>query len=165
MGESDNDTLNMVAVIGMAVRLPGGIHSPKDMWESIINKRDETCVVPPSRYNINGFHSQTLPYSVGQLKGYFLDEDLALMDAEFFNIPARRAALLDPQQRLLLDCTGGGVDLMGTPGADAQELLVRRVYQKAGIQAIEKTAFVECHGTGITVGDAVEGAVVASTFP
>lgn len=34
-----------------------------------------------------------------------------------------------------------------TPGSEAQERLIRRAYQKAGIEDIAKTAFFECHGT------------------
>jgi acyl transferase domain-containing protein len=51
-----------------------------------------------------------------------------------------------------------------TPGSKTQEQLIRRAYQKAGINDISKTAFFECHGTGTTVGDVAETSVVAKLF-
>lgn len=52
-----------------------------------------------------------------------------------------------------------------TPGSEAQERLIRRAYQKAGIEDISKTAFFECHGTGTIAGDTAETSVVAKVFP
>ncbi|KAJ5770265.1 Acyl transferase/acyl hydrolase/lysophospholipase [Penicillium nucicola] len=50
------------------------------------------------------------------------------------------------------------------PSPDAQEDVIRKAYQAAGISNLSQTAFVECHGTGTTVGDPIEVAAVANTF-
>ncbi|KAL6230969.1 hypothetical protein BDW75DRAFT_248240 [Aspergillus navahoensis] len=87
----------------MALRLPGGVRSPSDFWEMLINKQDGCCEIPGTRYNIEGFNHPTEPHSVKTKHGYFLKEDPALFDAGFFSIPALEAERMDPQQRLLLE--------------------------------------------------------------
>lgn len=92
-----------IAIVGMALRLPGGVRSPSDFWEMLVDKRDGRCEIPGSRYNIEGFSHPTEPHSVKTKYGYFLKEDPALFDAGFFSIPALEAERMDPQQRLLLE--------------------------------------------------------------
>lgn len=50
------------------------------------------------------------------------------------------------------------------PSTDAQEALIRRAYQLAGITDYSKTAMVECHGTGTPIGDPIEAKAVARVF-
>lgn len=51
------------------------------------------------------------------------------------------------------------------PSSAAQEALIRRAYSQAGLHnKMNETAFVECHGTGTTVGDPLETAAVAQCF-
>ncbi|KAK3937139.1 hypothetical protein QBC46DRAFT_294875 [Diplogelasinospora grovesii] len=49
------------------------------------------------------------------------------------------------------------------PSPDAQERLIRRVYQKAGL-GFEKTRFFEAHGTGTPVGDPIEMKAIGRVF-
>ncbi|GLA68503.1 putative PKS/NRPS-like protein biosynthetic cluster [Aspergillus tubingensis] len=51
-----------------------------------------------------------------------------------------------------------------TPGTHSQEALVRRAYEKAGIDDICQTGFFECHGTGTVAGDTAETSAVAKLF-
>jgi acyl transferase domain-containing protein len=44
---------------------------------------------------------------------------------------------------------------IAVPSATAQEALIRRAYEVAAISDFSKTGFVECHGTGTSVGDPV----------
>lgn len=53
---------------------------------------------------------------------------------------------------------------MLTPSPVAQEKLIRRAYQQAGIRDLSRTGFVECHGTGTKVGDPLEVKAVAKCF-
>ncbi|KDN65693.1 putative polyketide synthase [Colletotrichum sublineola] len=53
---------------------------------------------------------------------------------------------------------------MSTPNAGAHETLIRSAYRMAGIWDFGETAMVECHGTGTTVGDAIETCAVARVF-
>ncbi|KAF3480301.1 polyketide synthase [Arthroderma uncinatum] len=50
------------------------------------------------------------------------------------------------------------------PSTESQEVLIRKAYEKAGITDFSKTAFVECHGTGTSVGDPIEANAVARVF-
>ncbi|OHW91553.1 polyketide synthase [Colletotrichum incanum] len=53
---------------------------------------------------------------------------------------------------------------VSTPSPEAHEALIRSAYRMAGIQDLCGTAMVECHGTGTTVGDAVETCAIARVF-
>ncbi|KAK2756138.1 Type I Iterative PKS [Arachnomyces sp. PD_36] len=94
----DENDDNSIAIVGTAMRLPGGIRSTDEFWDMLINKRDGRVEVPSTRYNVQAFLD-----SVRTKHGYFLQEDPALFDAAFFSILPAQAEQLDPQQRLLLE--------------------------------------------------------------
>ncbi|RYO91602.1 hypothetical protein DL764_008270 [Monosporascus ibericus] len=50
------------------------------------------------------------------------------------------------------------------PSCESQEALIRKIYQVAGISFPGDTGFVECHGTGTTVGDPLEVTTVGKVF-
>ncbi|PYH79566.1 KR domain-containing protein [Aspergillus uvarum CBS 121591] len=50
------------------------------------------------------------------------------------------------------------------PSADAQQRLIRQAYRVAGIDDLTRTPYVECHGTGTSVGDPIEARAVADTM-
>lgn len=108
-------------VVGMACRVPGA-SSPSNLWDNIVNKVDLQRKMPADRFKVDAFyhpdgtHKGTVcvpPRSnfrrhaeVPQTNakyGYFLDQDLGLFDAGFFNISGKEAEAMDPQQRLLLE--------------------------------------------------------------
>ncbi|KAF7113795.1 hypothetical protein CNMCM5793_004850 [Aspergillus hiratsukae] len=93
-----------VAIVGMAMRLPGGVNCEKEFWDFLLDKKDGHCKVPESRYNIDAFyHKDSIPGSIRTQHGYFLQQDIAHFDAGFFGISKIEAAKLDPQQRMLLE--------------------------------------------------------------
>ncbi|KAE8147175.1 putative polyketide synthase [Aspergillus avenaceus] len=93
-----------IAIVGMGMRLPGGIKTEAQLWDLLVNGKDAHGPVPPSRYNAeNFFSSSSCPGSVSTRHGYFLQDDIAQFDAEFFSVNATEAAHMDPQQRLLLE--------------------------------------------------------------
>ncbi|KAK3936136.1 hypothetical protein QBC46DRAFT_296752 [Diplogelasinospora grovesii] len=49
------------------------------------------------------------------------------------------------------------------PSADGQELVIRKAMAKAGLQP-DGIAYIECHGTGTKVGDAIEVEALARVF-
>ena len=57
----------------------------------------------------------------------------------------------------------GKTDTITTPSQEAQEELIRRVYQKAGLDPLQ-TAYFEAHGTGTPTGDPIEARAIASVF-
>ncbi|KAK2758837.1 Type I Iterative PKS [Arachnomyces sp. PD_36] len=102
-GGNYDDAPPPIAIVGMAMRLPGGVSSAEDLWELLIEKKDGHCPVPDSRYSINAYDGPPGSRSKGPESGYFLREDPAYFDTEFFSINEMEAAKLDPQQRLLLE--------------------------------------------------------------
>ncbi|KAH8646185.1 putative polyketide synthase [Xylariales sp. PMI_506] len=103
---SKREPLEPIAIIGMGLRLPGGISTPDEFWSLLINKKDGRCRVPADRYNVDAFHGdKTQRQKVATEYGYFLDNiNLKALDTSFF--PSSQAAqteVTDPQQRLLLE--------------------------------------------------------------
>ncbi|KAK4078921.1 thiolase-like protein [Trichoderma afarasin] len=49
-------------------------------------------------------------------------------------------------------------------GSDAQETLLRKAYQTAGISDFSRTGVVECYGAGRPAGDLIEIAAIARLF-
>jgi hypothetical protein len=96
-----------IAIVGMALRLPGGIGTEEDLWDTLINKKDQRQRVPADRWNVDAFYSKTNKRGSAKTEhGYFLaDEDLRQFDTSFFSITRNELEKLDPQHRLLLEVT------------------------------------------------------------
>ncbi|KAI0127974.1 beta-ketoacyl synthase domain-containing protein [Xylariales sp. AK1849] len=64
-------------------------------------------------------------------------------------------------------CVGsdGRTQGMTVPDPVSHERLIRRAYHMAGVSDLSKTAMVECHGTGTSVGDPLEVSAVANIWP
>ncbi|KAI4262739.1 MAG: hypothetical protein L6R42_002088 [Xanthoria sp. 1 TBL-2021] len=103
---SSSDGETPIAVCGMAVRLPGGVTTPQQLWDFLLAKGDAQTRVPETRYNISVYHSTTpKPGTVTTEYGFFLDEsvDLGALDTSFFTMPRTEVERADPQQRLMLE--------------------------------------------------------------
>ncbi|KAI1038189.1 hypothetical protein LB503_012080 [Fusarium chuoi] len=89
----------------MACRLPGGIRSPDDLWDFMIQKKSAYGPVPADRYNIDGFyHPQSNRSGTTNVPGgYFINEDVRQFDNAFFDINNLEATYMDPQQRKILE--------------------------------------------------------------
>lgn len=62
------------------------------------------------------------------------------------------------------NCDGKTLGLTN-PSAEAQEALIRRAYQHAGLAGQwHQTGMFECHGTGTVVGDSMETMAIAKIF-
>ncbi|CZR44814.1 putative polyketide synthase [Fusarium proliferatum ET1] len=98
----DEDPL---CIVGMACRLPGGIRSPDDLWDFLMQKKSAYAPVPADRYNIDGFyHPQSNRSGATNVPGgYFINEDVRQFDNAFFDINNLEATYMDPQQRKILE--------------------------------------------------------------
>lgn len=95
-----------IAIVGIGLRLSGGVSTPDDFWQMLINKQSGHCRVPSDRYNVEAYHDERLRRHVATDSGYFLrDTNLKSFDAGFFSMAATEVQHLDPQQRLLLEVT------------------------------------------------------------
>src|SRR5947209_13028213 len=95
-----------VAVVGMGLRLPGGVNDPESFWRLLRDGVDAVTEVPADRWDADAFYDED-PAAEGKMYarwGGFL-EKVDEFDAPFFGISAREADSLDPQQRLLLEVT------------------------------------------------------------
>lgn len=93
-----------IAIIGMGMRLPGGVHDAESFWDLLVHKRHGRCRVPSDRYNIDAWYGAGKTGHVGTQYGYFLEDlNLANMDATFWSMSRQEAERMDPQQRLLLE--------------------------------------------------------------
>jgi acyl transferase domain-containing protein len=106
-----------IAIVGMGVRLPGNVTSPDEFWELCSRARSGWSKMPKSRFNHEAFHHPN-PDKLGCYNpegGHFLNEDISMFDAPFFNLTEKEAIALDPQQRLLLECTYEAFENGGIP--------------------------------------------------
>ncbi|KAI6309894.1 Type I Iterative PKS [Pyricularia oryzae] len=88
-----------IAIVGMGMRLPGGIHDAEAYWDLLVNGRTTRTPIPRSRFDVDAWHN------VASRHGHFLaDETLRRLDAGFFSSLSRQEAeMMDPRQRLLLE--------------------------------------------------------------
>lgn len=106
-----------IAIIGMSCRFPGGANSPEQLWDLLSEGKSAWTEVPSDRYNWKSFHHPS-PEASGAHNskgGHFIDQDISLFDANFFNIPPTEANAIDPQQRLQLETTYEALENAGIP--------------------------------------------------
>ncbi|KAF5019294.1 hypothetical protein F66182_8712 [Fusarium sp. NRRL 66182] len=142
-----------IAICGMALRLPGGLESPQDLWDFLLAKGDARSRVPESRYNISAYHSDSgRPGSIATQYGYFLDDSVKLgsLDAARFSLSRAELEFADPQQRRMLEVVreafddAGEIDFkgrtigcyMGSYGEDWLEMQ-NRDHQQSGVNRVD----------------------------
>jgi len=108
-----------LAIVGMALRLPGGVKDAAGLADLLWNGVDAIAPIPADRWSVEALHADD-PDAPGKMttrEGGFIDH-VDRFDAEFFGISPREAASMDPQQRLLLELAWEALENAGqAPGA------------------------------------------------
>jgi acyl transferase domain-containing protein len=146
-----------IAVIGIGCRFPGGVSNPEELWDLLSEGRSGWGEVPADRWNAEAFYNpeKEAKESVNCKSGYFLQQDVSLFDAKFFNIVPYEAHSIDPQQRLLLETTYEALENAGIPidtlrGSDTSVFVgvYARDYDRMGYKDLAEISKHHSTGTG-----------------
>ena len=98
-----------IAIVGMGLRLPGGVRDAESFAKLLWSGADAVTEIPADRWSARRilWRGPRRSWEDDNRHGAFL-ENVDEFDAEFFGISPREAASMDPQQRLDAgSCMGG----------------------------------------------------------
>jgi acyl transferase domain-containing protein/acyl carrier protein len=130
IGERETDPAaqrELIAIIGIGCRFPGGANDPEAFWKLLCDGVDAISDIPLERFDVEPFYDPT-PGTPGKMVtrwGGFL-KDIDKFDASFFGISPREASSMDPQQRLLLEVAWEALE-------DAGQVPVKLVGSRTGV--------------------------------
>ncbi|KUJ69524.1 hypothetical protein ACZ90_11120 [Streptomyces albus subsp. albus] len=111
---------DLIAVVGIGCRFPGGADGPEAFWRLLAEGRDAVTRVPEDRWRAEDFWDEdpSAPGKTTTVWGGFVD-GVDRFDPHFFGISAHEAARMDPQQRLMAEVAWEALE---DAGAVAEEL-------------------------------------------
>ncbi|TWU40627.1 type I polyketide synthase [Novipirellula artificiosorum] len=106
----------LIAIVGLGCRFPGGANSPEQYWSLLSEGRNAITETPTDRWNLDKFYSRgtTKPGKTNSRWGGYVDA-IDHFDPQLFGISPREAAAMDPQQRLLLEVAWQALEDAGMP--------------------------------------------------
>ncbi|KUL82023.1 hypothetical protein ZTR_11398 [Talaromyces verruculosus] len=145
-----DSSMEPIAIVGMACRLPGDANSPSALWQLLVNGRSAHGHCPPTRFSEDGWVQNDFQ----KRSGYFLTDDIRAFDHEFFGILPTEAACMDPQQRQLLEVVyecfeSAGVSLDQVSGSDTGCYVGNFTYDYPVMQSKDPESFQRYSATGM----------------
>src|ERR1700730_16050724 len=104
LDETDRRQKEPIAIVGIGLRLPGGVHDESSLWQMLADGVDAISEVPGDRWDLDAYYDPDpdKPGKMNTRHGGFLRE-VDQFDAEFFGVSPREAVSMDPQHRLLME--------------------------------------------------------------
>jgi acyl transferase domain-containing protein/enoyl-CoA hydratase/carnithine racemase/acyl carrier protein/GNAT superfamily N-acetyltransferase len=169
-----------IAIIGMSCKLPGGIETPEQLWQTLVGGTSVVGSFPQSR----GRWPDSSDMPGIDRGGFVVDADT--FDAAFFRMSPAEAVVTDPQQRMLLQLAWACLEDAGTlPAAlqgtrtgvfvGASNCDYSRLTQAAGLEvqahhgvgsslailANRLSYFFDCSGPSLLIDTACSSSLVA----
>ncbi|MGK4580325.1 amino acid adenylation domain-containing protein [Kitasatospora sp. HPMI-4] len=113
MTEENDLPANAVAIVGMAVRVPGA-RTLEGFWQNLRDGVESIATFTDEELLAAGATPEEIARP-GYVRARGALEDVEGFDARFFGFSPREAQLLDPQHRLFLECAWEALEHAGRP--------------------------------------------------